>query len=197
LEVALLLKRLSISAVAFSLWGGAVFAAPGPDETYVAETDYGKVKGNIVTEKVIRFAGIPYAKEPVGGLRFKPPLDPDPWEAVLDATEFGLICIQPVLDEEFTPAELQSEDCLRLNVWTQGLGHAARALPGGALDAGRLQGARARARDSLARSTHALTYTTEIASHGHLSAQSPDAVHVSEGERKKTQAGVESNRVRS
>lgn len=98
-----------------------MFAAPGPDETHVAETDYGKVKGKKVTEKVIRFAGIPYAKEPVGDLRFKPPLDPDPWEAVLDATEFGPICIQPVLDEELAPAELQSEDCLRLNVWTQGL----------------------------------------------------------------------------
>ena len=61
-KVALMLQRLSVPAVELSLWGGAVFAAPGPDEAYVAETDYGKVKGKKVTERVIRFAGIPFAR---------------------------------------------------------------------------------------------------------------------------------------
>jgi len=70
---------------------------------------------------VLRFTGIPFAKPPVGALRFKAPLDPEPWTGIKDATEFGPSSIQPYDEEEEVSPGAQSEDCLFLNIWTQGL----------------------------------------------------------------------------
>ncbi len=63
-----------------------------------------------------RFFGIPYAAPPVGELRFKPPRPVEPWDGVLDATQFAKVCppralVFPAMSEE-------GEDCLTLNVWT-------------------------------------------------------------------------------
>jgi para-nitrobenzyl esterase len=61
------------------------------------------------------YKGIPYAKPPVGELRFAPPQDAEPWNGELDCARFGPQCPQvPV----FAGAEPFSEDCLTLNVWT-------------------------------------------------------------------------------
>jgi para-nitrobenzyl esterase len=87
----------------------------------IANTDYGKIIGKKVTENVLRFAGIPYARPPVGGLRFKAPVDPEPWTGIKDTTEFGPASIQPYDEIEKASHGPQSEDCLLLNIWTQGL----------------------------------------------------------------------------
>ena len=62
------------------------------------------------------FLGIPYAKAPVGELRFMPPVPVEKWGGLLKAKEFGPSCMQ-------TPGALSaagelSEDCLSLNVYT-------------------------------------------------------------------------------
>ncbi|EFA09024.1 juvenile hormone esterase-like [Tribolium castaneum] len=58
------------------------------------------------------YEGIPYAKPPVGELRFKPPQAPDKWNGVLDADGDVPHCVQiPPVDEN------ESEDCLYLNVY--------------------------------------------------------------------------------
>ncbi|XP_015838446.1 juvenile hormone esterase-like [Tribolium castaneum] len=58
------------------------------------------------------YEGIPYAKPPVGELRFKPPQAPDKWNGVLDANGKVPHCVQiPPVDEN------ESEDCLYLNVY--------------------------------------------------------------------------------
>ncbi|XP_050443567.1 uncharacterized protein LOC126847405 [Adelges cooleyi] len=59
----------------------------------------------------LSFTGIPYAKPPVGELRFKAPEPANPWDHVLDATQVPKICVQ--LD-----ADVSDEDCLYLNVYT-------------------------------------------------------------------------------
>ncbi|KAF9416922.1 hypothetical protein BGZ94_010079 [Podila epigama] len=65
-----------------------------------------------------RFLGIPYAKAPVGNLRFRPPEPAASWKKPLVATRFKPVCPQ----ERGTDSKLnrapESEDCLFLNVFT-------------------------------------------------------------------------------
>lgn len=86
-----------------------------------ANTNYGKIRGIKVKENVLRFTGIPFAKPPVGALRFKAPVDPEPWTGIKDAIEFGPASIQPYDEGETISRGSQCEDCLLLNIWTQGL----------------------------------------------------------------------------
>jgi len=65
-------------------------------------------------ENVAVFLGIPYAKPPIGDLRWQPPQPYGPWQSPRDATKFGQACIQP----PGLAAGPFSEDCLTLNVAT-------------------------------------------------------------------------------
>jgi para-nitrobenzyl esterase len=94
----------------------------------MAAIGQGKLEG--ATERgVSHFLGIPFAKPPVGPLRFRPPERPDGWSGVRDATRFGPASHQasrplaPILGMVL-PA--QSEDCLTLNVWTPAAGDGGR-----------------------------------------------------------------------
>jgi para-nitrobenzyl esterase len=69
-------------------------------------------------EKVMIYKGIPYAKPPVGELRWKPPQPAAPWEGVRQTREPGPRCPQPPSQVFAQQAGAQSEDCLYLNVWT-------------------------------------------------------------------------------
>jgi len=64
-----------------------------------------------------RFLGIPYAKAPVGDLRFRPPQDPERFdEKPLEAFAFAPVCPQKMMATSLL--ELTGdEDCLYLNVW--------------------------------------------------------------------------------
>ncbi len=61
------------------------------------------------------FEGVPYARQPVGELRFRRPLPAEPWEGTLDATD-RILCPQTQAILEM--AVLGREDCLVLNVYT-------------------------------------------------------------------------------
>ena len=68
------------------------------------------------------YLGIPYAKPPIGSLRWQPSQDPSPWSGVRKATEFGSACYQ--IGNFYTSNNADdfdrpygSEDCLYLNVW--------------------------------------------------------------------------------
>src|SRR4051794_31745624 len=68
-----------------------------------------------------RYAGIRYAKPPVGDLRFRPPQPVDAWAGVYDATGFGPCGPQPppMPGALIASGELRTdEDCLFLNVYT-------------------------------------------------------------------------------
>src|SRR5580692_1034001 len=70
------------------------------------------------------FSGIPYARAPEGELRWHPPVAPEPWTEIREASTFGPIAPQPTAAGGITSpsdpvaSEPQSEDCLSLNVWT-------------------------------------------------------------------------------
>lgn len=90
---------------------------------YCVQVKSGAVRGH-AENGVIRFHGIPYAKPPVGRLRFRPPEPPEPWEGVLDASKRGFIAPQypSDLDKPMGPVLLpQSEDCLTIAVNTPSL----------------------------------------------------------------------------
>lgn len=80
-----------------------------------AVTDKGLVSGTGTT--VRSFKGIPYAKAPVGDLRWRAPQAADAWSGVRDGSRFGADCMQPNEYPELRGSGM-SEDCLSVNVWT-------------------------------------------------------------------------------
>jgi para-nitrobenzyl esterase len=86
-----------------------------------AETQQGRVQG-FADAGLEVFLGIPFARPPLGRLRWRAPEPPEPWAGVRDATRYGPSCVQPSLElEAFMPGfdvGPQSEDCLYLNVFT-------------------------------------------------------------------------------
>ena len=88
----------------------------------VAETSFGRLRG-VERDGVRVFKGIPFAKPPVGELRWRAPVAPEPWAGVRDALEFGPCAVQSTIPGDI--GELigiatgeTGEDCLYLNVWT-------------------------------------------------------------------------------
>lgn len=71
------------------------------------------------------FLGVPYAKPPVGELRFRAPEPHGPWAGPLDATKLGDRAMQP---ENPTLEEGYSEDCLTVNIYTPAADSRARPV---------------------------------------------------------------------
>ncbi|MFX0081818.1 MAG: carboxylesterase/lipase family protein [Candidatus Hodarchaeota archaeon] len=100
------------------------------EEKYIINTTKGKIQG-YENRGVIKFKGIPYAKPPIGNLRFKPPVPVDPWDDIYDATNYSPVFPQPPsgLENMFADPLPQSEaDSLTLNVWTQKLNDGKRPV---------------------------------------------------------------------
>lgn len=109
--------RSVLGATAFGVVGGVGTATTwsGPE----VSTESGPVRGERTGDTDV-FKGIPYAKQPVGDRRWRPPEIPGEWEGTLEATEYGPVCVQSgglatVAGGE--PEISGSEDCLNLNVW--------------------------------------------------------------------------------
>ncbi|KAL3853177.1 hypothetical protein ACJMK2_016742 [Sinanodonta woodiana] len=86
------------------------------------DTRPGRLKGIVNTvkkEKVFQFRRVPYAKPPIGELRFSLPVPSGNWANMLDATQFGPSCIQYLIpnDAWLLPNQNISEDCLFLNIY--------------------------------------------------------------------------------
>ncbi|RXM32188.1 Pyrethroid hydrolase Ces2e, partial [Acipenser ruthenus] len=102
-------------------------------EDPVVSTGYGSLKGKLSsvkgTDRVVHeYLGIPFAKPPLGSLRFSAPQPSEPWGGIRDATNQPAMCLQDMkytvqlmedLMLEF-PVPAISEDCLYLNVYTPG-----------------------------------------------------------------------------
>lgn len=107
-----------------------------------AETRYGTLQG-VCIDGIYRFLGVRYAQSTEGKNRFMPPQPIAPWEGVKPALEFAGKCWQtdtPGMEDEKVRVSkypenyekmcagssemgtgFQSEDCLAVNIWTQGL----------------------------------------------------------------------------
>lgn len=98
------------------------------------KTPLGPIKGAKIDScygvPIYTFQGIPYAKPPVGGLRFKDPVAVEPWTKMLDCTK------PPPKAPSMNIAELKmellpdsSEDCLYVNVYTPQVPNNNQKLP--------------------------------------------------------------------
>ncbi|XP_044515655.1 liver carboxylesterase 1-like, partial [Gracilinanus agilis] len=96
----------------------------------VVDTEYGKVQGKQVIlqqfDKTVNvFLGVPFAKAPLGPLRFAPPQPPEPWDYVKNTTTYPPVCAQVQIGGEIIAKLFRnnlglknSEDCLYLNIYT-------------------------------------------------------------------------------
>lgn len=82
----------------------------------VVKTHYGKIAG-IVSDGMMIWKGIPYAKAPKGDLRFKAPQKPELFTKVYHAYQFQPICPQMIRFEK----ETENENCLNLNIYSSSL----------------------------------------------------------------------------
>ena len=115
------MKRL-LAAVCVTLAGlltGCVSSQGAEEDPTRVSTHSGVLLGAI-ENGVSVFKGVPYARPPVGDLRWAPPR-PVAWEGERTATEFGSPCLQRT-PPDGSPngggvSGPSSEDCLYLNVW--------------------------------------------------------------------------------
>ena len=77
----------------------------------IACTKQGAIRG-VAQGSLLAFKGIPYARPPVGNLRWRLPQPPDAWDGVRDGSAYGPMCPQIVANKV-----VGDEDCLTLNVW--------------------------------------------------------------------------------
>ncbi|XP_033075830.1 liver carboxylesterase 1-like, partial [Trachypithecus francoisi] len=104
-----------------------------PSSPPVVDTVQGKVLGKFFSlegfsQPVAVFLGIPFAKPPLGPLRFTPPQPAEPWSFVKNATSYPPMCSQDPKRGKFLSDLLTnrkenislkvSEDCLYLNIYT-------------------------------------------------------------------------------
>jgi para-nitrobenzyl esterase len=93
----------------------------------VVQTSGGQLRGYI-RNGVHTFKGIPYGASTAGKNRFMPPVKPEPWKGIFNAVAYGYACLQ-VHGNDWQDSVshfalnfengMMSEDCLKLNVWTQ------------------------------------------------------------------------------
>jgi para-nitrobenzyl esterase len=103
-----------------------------PPAATLRQTAQGPVTGREdAATQTYSWLGLPYAKPPVGALRWMPPVDPEPWTQARAADRYGASCAQ--MGRTFSPAPggapyglavregfgqpVGAEDCLTLNIW--------------------------------------------------------------------------------
>jgi para-nitrobenzyl esterase len=96
-------------------------------EATVRETRHGTVIGFVDGNGAHTWMGIPYARPPVGALRWTAPRPPEPWQGRLAALQAGAFCKQLGSQMESRPPSewgkpIGSEDCLTLNIFAPTFG---------------------------------------------------------------------------
>ncbi|MBK5093452.1 MAG: carboxylesterase/lipase family protein [Actinobacteria bacterium] len=117
----LISKKLVLTLLIVALLGAVLAVCPGcGGRNLVVQTGSGKVKGQVGQGDILVFKGIPYARPPVGELRWKPPEPPEPWSDTFKAALYGPVAPQTTDTFGAATTQEQSEDSLSLNVWTPG-----------------------------------------------------------------------------
>ncbi len=136
-----MLILVAVLLVGWKVTGPPIRQVPAAEGKNLAVTDVvtvtqGDLTGVYTKDGAVEvYAGIPYAKPPVGDLRFRPPQEPDHWSGIRACDHFAPMAMQqrdPVLYQSLVGIlgyhnyqislndnyrEPVSEDCLYLNIW--------------------------------------------------------------------------------
>jgi len=132
------MKRAAVASIASAILGLGLTACGGSDSNTTAgpatvrSTAYGQVDGVVETDgNTVSWRGVPFAKPPVGTLRWQPPQAPDAWTGTRSAKDFADACSQigglfgpPPTGKDYSAVwetfykQIGSEDCLYLNIWS-------------------------------------------------------------------------------
>lgn len=109
------MRRLSLVVGLFLVWMAAAHArSSAADAAPQVQLTTGLLQGSLASGAPgAVFKAIPFARPPVGALRWHEPVPVQHWQGVRNATAFSPACAQIAHN---TPTG--SEDCLYLNVWT-------------------------------------------------------------------------------
>src|SRR5438477_6370921 len=132
LGVALRVAALALPLLLAACGGGS------DSDSLVRMTSLGEIRGAAdAAVETWSWKGLPYAKAPVGELRWKAPQDMAAWTTQRATTSFGSACSQygriygPGANNRYDEtigttlnAAVGSEDCLFLNVWRPATGEA-------------------------------------------------------------------------
>ncbi len=96
----------------------ATAGAKGTFKTLV-KTKYGKIQGYETNFGALAWKKVPFAKPPMGDLRWKAPEKPDKWDGVRDGSVYCDPCTQLITGTDWirTGTAEGSEDCLYLNIY--------------------------------------------------------------------------------
>lgn len=111
------MKTFLLTFATILFWQNHLYA-----QTFFQSTE-GKIFGHTDKHDTISYKGIPYAKAPIGKLRFKAPRPVEKRLFGLNASSFKETCLQignmfSVNDPKQLGQVVGSEDCLYLNIWT-------------------------------------------------------------------------------
>jgi len=125
--------------MASALLGPGLAGCGGSDDdevpagpTTVRATEFGQVDGVVEADgNTVSWRGVPFAKPPVGTLRWQPTQPPDLWTGVRSTKDYADACSQigglfgpPPKGKDYSAVwetfykQIGSEDCLYLNVWS-------------------------------------------------------------------------------
>lgn len=124
------MKKIVLFVLGFSLLATGVKGQTANCVPVETKIENGTIEGLKNAKKGLQmYLGIPFAKPPVGELRWKAPQPLDNWIGVLKTTHFAPKPVQVnVFGDMHSRADSMSEDCLYLNVWAP-MQKTAKALP--------------------------------------------------------------------
>jgi para-nitrobenzyl esterase len=114
------MKKTIAFACMFSFFYSNINAQTNNYLSVQAKTTNGIIEGNYDTKTGMQFyLGVPFAKPPVGLLRWKAPQPLNNWAGILQTKKFGPRPVQNIVFGDMkSRSDGLSEDCLYLNVWT-------------------------------------------------------------------------------
>ncbi len=129
-----LLAMLAIGLILLLAGCGSGSDTEGDGGTAVADPvkitcENGVMLGQTI-DGVTSFKGVPYAKPPVGDLRWRAPQAPDPGDEEIECYDFGYTALQYEWPTEPASSFPKNEDCLTLNIWeAEGTADSGEAKP--------------------------------------------------------------------